>query len=242
MNITLLTNRDPQSVFATTMLLPVLTQHKVSLFTSSKVGGRSNDNKHLSSLSEFELALFQSDYMSEHLVSKASLLDNINTKEGVERLREITPDLIICIRFGKILRPAAINTARLGVINLHSGLLPEFKGIMATFWSMLQGCTHIGATIHTIDDAGIDSGKILASCPFKINYAKSYIWNTFEVYRKSIPQLAKIINNISVTDRIDGEPQKAQGQYYTYPNATELEQFYQLGHILFNDEDLQFKK
>jgi methionyl-tRNA formyltransferase len=82
----------------------------------------------------------------------------INRDDGFEFVRSFAPDLIVSIRFGQIFRPPLIALPRLGIINLHSGILPDYRGILATFWAMLHGETEIGCTLHYVTDAGIDTG------------------------------------------------------------------------------------
>ena len=66
-----------------------------------------------------------------------NLIDDINSPQGIRRVASHKPELIISIRFGQILQQPMIDLPELGVINLHSGLLPQFRGGMATFWAML---------------------------------------------------------------------------------------------------------
>ena len=49
--------------------------------------------------------------------------------------------------YRRILKAAAIQIPRHGVLNLHSGLLPAYKGLMATFWATLNGEEEIGCTL-----------------------------------------------------------------------------------------------
>jgi methionyl-tRNA formyltransferase len=76
----------------------------------------------------------------------------------VEYLSGIAPDILVQIN-GPIFRKSTISTARLGLINCHMGLLPEFRGMNVAEWSVLHGYP-TGNTIHFID-RGIDTGNIL---------------------------------------------------------------------------------
>jgi len=52
-----------------------------------------------------------------------------------------------------------LDVPRLGVLNIHLGLLPEIRGMSSPEWSLLN-CVPVGITIHFMD-AGIDTGPIL---------------------------------------------------------------------------------
>lgn len=93
-----------------------------------------------------------------------------NAAKAIAQLREWAPDLII-FTGGNILRKDLLQVPRLGVLNVHLGLLPEVRGMSSPEWSLLQNLP-VGVTIHYID-SGIDTGPILrkyelpnaAACP-----------------------------------------------------------------------------
>ncbi|MFZ0319165.1 MAG: formyltransferase family protein [Candidatus Sulfotelmatobacter sp.] len=87
-----------------------------------------------------------------------AVCDDQNASDSIARLKEWAPDLII-FSGGNILRQQLLATPRLGVLNVHLGLLPEIRGMSSPEWSLLQGVP-VGITIHYMD-AGIDTGPIL---------------------------------------------------------------------------------
>ena len=86
-----------------------------------------------------------------------------NAPDSIARLREWSPDLII-FTGGNILRKQLLDVPRLGVLNVHLGLLPEVRGMSSPEWSLLNHVP-VGVTIHYID-AGIDTGPVLQRCEF----------------------------------------------------------------------------
>jgi hypothetical protein len=75
-----------------------------------------------------------------------------------ETLRMLAPDLVVLV--GADIVPAPVLAVpRLGTINAHYGLLPAYRGMNVTEWSVLQG-DPVGVTIHLVD-AGVDTGDIL---------------------------------------------------------------------------------
>jgi len=54
---------------------------------------------------------------------------------------------------GLIIREPVIAHSQYGYINLHSGLLPDYRGVMASFRAMVNGDAEIGSTLHYIQDA-----------------------------------------------------------------------------------------
>jgi len=86
-----------------------------------------------------------------------------NVPESIACLKEWSPDLII-FTGGNILRKPLLDIPRLGVLNVHLGLLPEIRGMSSPEWSLLKHVP-VGVTIHYMD-AGIDTGPILQRCEF----------------------------------------------------------------------------
>jgi folate-dependent phosphoribosylglycinamide formyltransferase PurN len=86
-----------------------------------------------------------------------------NSPDSIARLREWSPDLII-FAGGNILRKEILGLPRLGILNVHLGLLPEVRGMSSPEWALLQGIP-LGVTFHYMD-AGIDTGPILRRYEF----------------------------------------------------------------------------
>lgn len=89
----------------------------------------------------------------------------VNDERVVELARKLQPDVIAV--FGtSLIRGPLLSMGRLGLLNLHGGLSPNYRGADCTFWSLYNREPHqVGCTIHFID-AGIDTGKLVAHvCP-----------------------------------------------------------------------------
>jgi folate-dependent phosphoribosylglycinamide formyltransferase PurN len=86
-----------------------------------------------------------------------------NAPESIARLQDWSPDLII-FTGGNILRKQLLEVPRLGVLNVHLGLLPEVRGMSSPEWSLLHHVP-VGLTIHYVD-TGIDTGPVLQRCEF----------------------------------------------------------------------------
>ena len=86
---------------------------------------------------------------------------HINHPDVVRLAKELQPDLI-CVFGTSLIRGELLDQGRLGIINLHGGLSPEYRGADCTFWALYNGEPEkIGCTLHYID-AGIDTGRLIA--------------------------------------------------------------------------------
>jgi len=85
---------------------------------------------------------------------------NINSKGNLLKLNEFKPDLLISIAGNQIFKSALIGLAPLGCINLHTALLPKYRGLMPSFWVLKNNEKETGVSVFFVDE-GIDSGPIL---------------------------------------------------------------------------------
>jgi methionyl-tRNA formyltransferase len=75
-------------------------------------------------------------------------------------LRRLQPDLIAVAAFGQILPPAILDLPRFGCVNVHTSLLPKFRGAAPIQWAILNDEPETGVTIMKMDP-GLDTGDIL---------------------------------------------------------------------------------
>ncbi|KAK1724670.1 formyl transferase [Colletotrichum acutatum] len=74
-------------------------------------------------------------------------------------------NLIIAVSFGLFVPPRLLKMAKYGGLNVHPSLLPEFRGPAPLQHTLLQGRTHTGITLQTLDHKAFDHGDILAQTP-----------------------------------------------------------------------------
>lgn len=92
---------------------------------------------------------------------------HINHPDVVALARRLQPDVIAV--FGtSLIRGELLREGRLGIVNLHGGLSPEYRGADCTFWALYNGEPEkVGCTLHWID-AGIDTGGLIAHVSPKV--------------------------------------------------------------------------
>lgn len=257
MNITLLANRDIASLTAVNYLIEKGKEHKFDVLLSARVGSNNKAPDELQALQFAEQKMFNDilfpaldtapvrsrtlNTFSDLQRAGISVTDvaAINSDQGQALVSSRQPDLIVSIRFGQILQKPVIDIPPLGVINLHSGILPDYRGVMATFWAMLAGKETIGTTLHFIQDSQIDAGDIITIDRQPIDYNQSYLANVLSLYAPGIDSVVDAIHMLANGEKLLQQPvDVSTGCYYSFPNSTELAQFTQAGHKLFTYADL----
>ena len=86
--------------------------------------------------------------------------DRARNPEFIDAIRQLAPDLVVVVAYGQILPQALLDVPRLGCLNVHTSLLPKYRGAAPIQWAILEGETETGVTIMKMD-AGMDTGPIL---------------------------------------------------------------------------------
>ncbi|MGM9661579.1 MAG: methionyl-tRNA formyltransferase [Oscillospiraceae bacterium] len=81
--------------------------------------------------------------------------------EAYALVQELQPELIVVAAYGKILPEDILNYPRHGCINVHSSLLPKYRGAAPINWALLNGETETGVSIMYMEK-GLDTGDIIA--------------------------------------------------------------------------------
>lgn len=81
--------------------------------------------------------------------------------EALGILKELNPELIVVAAYGKILPTDILDLPAMGCINVHSSLLPKYRGAAPINWAILNGEDETGVTIQRMAE-GVDTGDILA--------------------------------------------------------------------------------
>ena len=79
----------------------------------------------------------------------------------LEAMRQLRPELIVVAAFGQILPPALLDLPRSGCLNVHTSLLPRYRGAAPIQWAILNDEKETGVTIMKME-AGLDTGPIVA--------------------------------------------------------------------------------
>ncbi len=80
----------------------------------------------------------------------------------LERLRTLAPDLIVVAAYGQLLPQALLDIPRRGCLNVHTSLLPAYRGAAPIQWALADGLSETGVTLMRMD-AGLDTGPIVTT-------------------------------------------------------------------------------
>ena len=160
------------------------------------------------------------------------IYDDINSIDAVSDIAEFLPDLIISIRFGQILQQPLINIPEFGVLNLHSGILPAYRGIMPTFWAILNGENEIGMTLHYINNAKIDAGEIIGWTKNQVDFKASLFSNINDLYEGGCSLLSQTMKKIFNGEKVQTFKPSGSGSYFSYPKEDDVKRFLRMMKVV----------
>jgi len=97
-------------------------------------------------------------------------IDDINSKENIEWIKERNPDIIFCFGWSSLIKKELLNLAPMGIIGYHPAALPENRGRHPLVWALALGLKKSASTFFFMDE-GADSGDILDQKYFQISYS-----------------------------------------------------------------------
>lgn len=83
-----------------------------------------------------------------------------NNEEFINEIKNLNPDVICVVAYGKILPKEILDIPRLGCINVHGSLLPKYRGAAPIQWAVLNGDKTTGITTMYMD-VGMDTGDMI---------------------------------------------------------------------------------
>lgn len=86
--------------------------------------------------------------------------NSVKTEETLNIIRELNPDLIVVVAYGKILPKELIEIPKFGVINVHSSILPKYRGAAPIHAAIINGDEETGVSIMYIAEE-LDAGDVI---------------------------------------------------------------------------------
>jgi len=86
--------------------------------------------------------------------------ESMRDESILEKIKSVNADCIIVAAYGKILRKDVLEATPLGCINVHSSLLPRYRGAAPINWAVINGDKVSGVSTMQLDE-GVDTGDIL---------------------------------------------------------------------------------
>jgi methionyl-tRNA formyltransferase len=135
--------------------------------------------------------------------------ERARSEDFIGELRELQPDLIAVAAYGQILPKAILELPRCSCLNVHTSLLPKYRGAAPIQWAILNDEPETGVTIMKMD-AGLDTGDILTQAATPIRAE-----DNAQTLHDRLGQMGAELLVSTIRDHVAGKitprPQPAQG-------------------------------
>lgn len=186
------------------------------------------------SLSRFiELKKYQ--FKGDTLVSRLKKFNvnffytnDVNGDTAFERIKEISPDVVLSTFTMHILKKRLINFPKYGAIACHPSMIPEYRGLEVFFWALANGEKESGVSVFYVSEK-IDFGRIIYQKEFPIDEDET----VESIYIKLTGLCAKAVNNVLLRiksqEEIETKPIVGKGSYFAMPTREAYRKFKQTG-------------
>lgn len=240
MNIILFLNKDFEANLVYNLIKEELLNHNVKIYYSESVGKKNSKPEALLEIEHYEKTYFYGDlqesmqnnkidtdfeFFNESFSSFPLLkCTNVNSPEFIAEVSAFEPDLFLSIRFGKIFKDGIIGVPKKGILNLHSAILPDYRGIMGTLHNLKEEKPQYGCTLHYIDQGTIDTGQIIDIARLNVDKKRSLLWHVIKLYPVGAQLLLQSIEQLKTTERLPStEQDMTEGSYFSLPTEHDFE-------------------
>lgn len=142
-----------------------------------------------------------------------------NGPECLRALAELRPDIIAVYGTG-VIRQGVIRIASRGIVNLHTGIAPRYRGSDTVFWALHNREPEwIGATAHLLSE-GLDAGPILATCRTPISQGDDEATLFFKTVKAGAAIFVDAIAQLAAGTARPVEQDLKQGREYRFADRT----------------------
>jgi methionyl-tRNA formyltransferase len=154
----------------------------------------------------------------------ASVAEDMNADAFLDELRALEPDVLVSVSCPQIFKKPLIDLPRLGILNIHGAILPQYRGVMPSFWMLANDEKQAGVSIYFVNEQ-IDAGDLVGQRVFDIlpdDSLESFLRRSKKIAAELLLEVLKELE--------DGSPARtpldlSQGSYYSWPDKSAVERF-----------------
>jgi methionyl-tRNA formyltransferase len=250
MNISFLTTEDPLYLpMFFELVLPVLSRrHAVRVFSVPPLYKNQSSaqaaRRYLASFGagatvQLTMRLFRAKIAKQSINSVCrhegiahQVVSDVNAPEFLNRLRQEATELLVSVSCPQIFRKALIELPRQGILNIHGAILPQYRGVMPSFWMLANGEKQAGVSIYFVNEK-IDAGELCGQEIFPIDPTETldrFIWRSKRI------AAGLLLRTIDALEQGTAERQAldlAAGSYYHWPDKPAVRRFFDAGRCLW---------
>ena len=170
--------------------------------------------------------------LSKHQIPIVVLDKGVNHEESLKKIAEKKPELLISIAGNVIFKKKLIELAPKGCLNLHTALLPKYRGLMPSFWVLKNKETETGVSVFFVDE-GIDSGPILVQKKIYLDKGMTQMQLIKKSKKEGMHAILEGVEKIESGNYDLMENDDSEKTYFSFPTRQDVKEFYAKGLKFF---------
>ena len=161
---------------------------------------------------------------------------DVNSEEFLKHLRDLGVEFIVSISGTQLYRKALREQTRHGIVNCHGALLPRYRGLMPSFWTLCNGEKVGGVSVHYVD-AKLDNGPIIVQRTYRIYPHDTLEDNMARSKDLAAEAIIECVRLVEANADGGGPPllpnDESQATHFSMPTADDVKRFRTAGRRFY---------
>ena len=156
---------------------------------------------------------------------------SINDVAYINTATQLAPDVIVSVAAPEIFRKEILEVPTITCINIHSGRLPMYRGMMPNFWQLLHGEQFATITVHEMT-AKLDAGGIIQTRKFLLKEQDALDRVIVGTKQEGARLMMKVLVDFA-SDAVQVTPLDIQNSsYFSFPTNKDVKALRKRGHSM----------
>jgi methionyl-tRNA formyltransferase len=156
-------------------------------------------------------------------------MDGLNSKEALSSMGGSPPDWIVSVAASERFGAELLSLPTLGCVNIHSGRLPKYRGMMPTFWQMANTEKVITITVHRMTTK-FDEGDIVSEMELPITDGETLHELIVRSKVAGGEFFANVLSQLYLDPLATGRKPEGEKCYFSFPTREAVEKFRAAGY------------
>jgi len=154
--------------------------------------------------------------------------DDVNGERFLRYLREVAPDVVLSVSAAQIFKKDLLSIPKYGCINIHCGKLPEYRGMLPSFWQLHNGEKTTTITVHRMGEK-LDEGDILLEETLPVLPGRTLDFHMREAKGRSAHVVLEALRQLDRGVSKSRPANEGKAGYYSFPDAGAASEFRRRG-------------
>ncbi len=156
---------------------------------------------------------------------------SVNAKAYIDVATNLAPDVVVSVAAPEVFKKPLLDVPKIKCINIHSGKLPVYRGMMPNFWQLLHGEPQATITIHEMAEK-LDAGGIIETHEFPLRTKDSLDRVIVGTKQEGARLMMKVLVDFA-SDTVQVTPLDMQNaSYFSFPSNKDVKVLRKRGHTM----------